>query len=98
MKKLFISTAFVLAIASFGSAAYGNVDVFNKGVCQIPPRSTTGGGTRVRLEAIRKCDRAKQHSNKGGQLNGQQAPSTLPITLPNPPATVPSPYLQQQQN
>lgn len=92
MKTLFIgTTALILAIASFSSAAYGNVDGSNKGVCQsIPPTRPTGGGTRQRLQAIKRCNEA--------QSRGQQTPNTSPTEQPNPSSTVPSPTRQSQDS
>jgi len=55
MKAFIIGTTFILAIASFGSAAYANENDLNKGACFIPPPSTTGGGTLRRLQAIQRC-------------------------------------------
>lgn len=57
MKALFISTAFIVATVSFGSAAYANVNGANAKVCQsIPPASSSGGATRQRLQAIQRCN------------------------------------------
>lgn len=90
MKTFIIGTAFILAITSFGSAAYGkSMDGSNKGVCQsIPPARPTGGGTRERIETIKQCDRV--------QSRAQQTPNTSPLTQPNPPSEVPSPSLRRQ--
>lgn len=57
MKALAISTAFILAAGSFGSAAYANVNRANAKVCQsILPARPSGGATRQRLQAMQQCN------------------------------------------
>lgn len=71
------TTAFILAIASFGSAAYGNVDGSNTKVCQsVPIARPAGGATRERLQAIKRCNEDRSRE--------RQAPSTSSMTQPNP--------------
>lgn len=83
MKTSVFGIVLTLAIASFGFAAYANVDGSNTRDCQsIPPASPTGGGTRERMAAIKRCHEVRLE---------QQAPSTSPTKQPNPPSEVPSP-------
>lgn len=83
MKTSIFGIALTLAIASFGFAAYANVNESNTRDCQsISPASPTGGGTRERMAAIKLCNEIRSE---------QQAPSTLPTKQPNPPSEVPSP-------
>ena len=95
MKRFVIGTVFVLAIPAigftntfFGSAAYAeNSNRSNKGACQsIPPARPTGGGTRERIAAMKKCDAAR--------ASEQQMPSTSPTEQPSSPSEVPT---QQNQ-
>ena len=90
MKTLVIGTTFILAVGSFGAAAYGNMNGVNTEICQsIPPARPTGGATRERLEAM-------QHCKKEFQSKDRQTPSSSMMTQPKPPSTVPSPTLQNQ--
>ena len=58
MKTLFISGAFLLAIASLGSTAFAQENRSNTSICNsIPPARPTGGATVVRLEALQRCDK-----------------------------------------
>ena len=61
MKTLIFGTAFALAIASIGSAAYAKEPV--------PANGTTGGATNQRLEVI------QQHNRNGGRPS-LQTPSS----------------------
>ncbi|MBD2309343.1 hypothetical protein H6G17_28215 [Chroococcidiopsis sp. FACHB-1243] len=95
MKRFVIGTALVLAIpalsfanASLGSAADAEIsNRSNTGDCKsIPPARPTGGGTRERIAAIKKCDAAR--------ASEQQMPSTSPTEQPSSPSEVPT---QQNQ-
>jgi hypothetical protein len=57
MKTFLIGTAFILTIASFGSAAYANPDNSgSKEGCQATPISEpSGGASRQRLANEQKC-------------------------------------------
>lgn len=80
MKTSVFGIALTLAIASFGSTAYANVKGSSTRDCQsIPPASPTGGGTRERMSAIKRCNEVRSE---------QQAPSTSPTKQPNPPSEV----------
>ena len=95
MKTLFISTTFVLTLASFGSATYANIN--NSGtteVCQsIPIAEPSGGATRQRLQAIKQCNEI--------QSRNQQMPSTSTLEQPNSPSSeqqMPSTAPTEQSN
>lgn len=77
MKTLVIGTAFILAIGSFGAAAYGNTNGANPGICQSTPQARpTGGATRERLQAIAQC-------SKEFQSRSRQAPRAELMQQPN---------------
>ena len=92
MKKLFISTAFVLAIpavsfanASFSSAAYANADNSNKKeACQLTPTvEPSGGATRERLQAMQKCDTGVAGVQQFTQTSNTGSCKFVPIARPS---------------
>jgi hypothetical protein len=82
MKTLFISTTLILTLASFGSAAYANVDKSHttETCSSIPIARPTGGATRERLQAIKRCNEI--------QARKQQTPSTSATEQSNPPTQI----------
>lgn len=74
MKIIVISTtAFILAIASFGSTAHADVNGFRTKVCQsIPLARPSGGATRERLQAIQRCNKGVRKFNKNSNTKVHQ--------------------------
>ena len=61
MKTLIIGTTFILAIGSFGAAAYGNMNGVSTEICQsISSARPAGGATRERLQAMQHCNKEFQ--------------------------------------
>lgn len=89
MKRFIIGTAFTLAIASFGAAAYANnVNSSNTQGCRsVPIARPSGGATRERIAALENCNYAAS--------NEEQTPSTSQMTQPTSPSEEPS---QTEQN
>jgi hypothetical protein len=103
MKTLFISTTLILTLASFGSAAYANVDNSSttETCSSIPIAEPTGGATRQRLQAIKRCNEIQSRKQQTPSTSAteqpnpqsleQQTPSTSATEQPNPPTQVPLP-------
>ena len=96
MKKLFITTAFVLAIpavsfanASFSSAAYANADNSNKKeVCQFTPTAEpSGGATMQRLQVMQKCETGVTAVQQLTQISNTGGCKFVPIARPSGGAT-----------
>ncbi|MBE9166210.1 hypothetical protein IQ238_01245 [Pleurocapsales cyanobacterium LEGE 06147] len=73
MKKLIIGTAFILSLATFGSAAYANVDKFAQDSCQSTlPAVLTGGAIGQRNRSVTLCEREVQQVT----INAQETKSS----------------------
>ena len=88
MKTFLLGTAFILTLASFGSAAYANPNNSgSKEGCQATPISEpSGGASRQRLANEQKC-----HAGVVGDRQSTEASNTkgckVPIARPSGRAT-----------
>ncbi|MBD2605776.1 hypothetical protein H6G81_14925 [Scytonema hofmannii FACHB-248] len=87
MKTLFISGAFILAIASLGSTAFAQENRSNTSICNsIPPARPTGGATAVRLQALEQCYKGLPQGTIQSSITGVCA--FVPPARPTGGATV----------